>query len=63
MDDILKRLGIVETWVAEIRAIVPHLATSADLNGLKSEIKDVTFILRGPKPKPFERRCIFSGLT
>ncbi len=33
-------LGIVETAVAEIRAVLPHLATRADLNALKTELKD-----------------------
>jgi hypothetical protein len=40
VDEILKRLGIVETSVAEIRAVMPHLATRADLNALKAELKD-----------------------
>ncbi len=40
VDDILKRLGLVETSVAEIRAVLPHLATKADLNALRAELKD-----------------------
>jgi hypothetical protein len=43
VDDILKRLGIVESSVAEIRgdvreikAVLPHLATKADLNALET---------------------------
>ncbi|MEJ1961550.1 MAG: hypothetical protein WDO56_08410 [Gammaproteobacteria bacterium] len=45
MDDILKRLSVVESLVADtradvsaIKAVVPHLATKADLSGLKSDL-------------------------
>jgi hypothetical protein len=45
VDDILKRLGIVESLVGEMRvdvgaikATLPHLATKADINGVKSDI-------------------------
>ena len=47
VDDILKRLGLLETSVAEIRAVVPHLATKADLNALKTELKDEIHCARG----------------
>ena len=48
MDDILKRLGSVETNVAEIRvdvaaikAVLPHLATKADLSDVRGEVNSV----------------------
>ena len=47
VDDILKRLGNVETHVTELRsevsalsATVSHLATKADVAALKAELKD-----------------------
>jgi Mg2+ and Co2+ transporter CorA len=47
MDDVLKRLGVVEASVADIRvqlgavtAVLPHLATKADLTSVKTEIKE-----------------------
>ncbi len=47
MEDILKRLGVIESTVADIRAqvsaitaVLPHLATKADLNALKGELKE-----------------------
>jgi len=43
MDDVLKRLGAVESTVSEIRtqvsaiaAILPHLATKADVNAIEN---------------------------
>jgi hypothetical protein len=46
MEDVLKRLGIVESHVSELRpqvsailAVLPHLATKADLAELRSTIK------------------------
>lgn len=50
MEDILKRLGAVESAVSEIKAqlasiasiissVMPHLATKADVNELKAELK------------------------
>ena len=46
MDDILKRLGSVETHVSELRsqvssilAIVPHLATKADVAAEIGQVK------------------------
>jgi hypothetical protein len=45
VDDILRRLGVVETMVGEtrvdvsaIKATVPHLATKADINALETRI-------------------------
>jgi hypothetical protein len=37
MDDFSKRLGAIEVGVAEIRAQLPHLATKADLQGVRVE--------------------------
>lgn len=48
MDGILQRLCIVEAAVSDIRsqvsattAVLPHLATKADLSALKSEVHSV----------------------
>lgn len=45
MDDVLRRLGIVETLTAEtrndvsaIKATLPHLATKADISSLETKI-------------------------
>ena len=45
MEDILKRLGNVETHVSELRsqvsailAIIPHLATKADVADVKADV-------------------------
>ena len=45
MEDILKRLGNVETYVSELRsqvsailAIIPHLATKADVAAVEAAI-------------------------
>jgi hypothetical protein len=45
MDDVLRRLGVVEALVAEtredvsaIKATLPHLATKADVAGTKADI-------------------------
>lgn len=45
MDDVLRRLGVVESLVAgtredvsAIKATLPHLATKADVNEVKGEI-------------------------
>ena len=42
MDDISKRLGVVETSVAEIRVkldtVLPHLATKADVQAVRVEV-------------------------
>lgn len=45
MEDILRRLGNLETLVSELRsqvsailAIIPHLATKADLADLKADV-------------------------
>jgi hypothetical protein len=40
VDEILKRLGSVETQVAAILATIPHLATKADLGEVKTMIAD-----------------------
>ncbi len=47
MDDILKRLGNVETAVSEVRtqvgsiaAAIPHLATKADLTSMEASISE-----------------------
>jgi hypothetical protein len=46
MDDVMKRLGVVESSVAEIRAqvsaitaVLPHLASKADVHALRGELK------------------------
>ena len=48
MEDILKRLGSVETHVSELRsqvsailAIIPHLATKADVADVRTEVGQV----------------------
>jgi hypothetical protein len=48
MDDVLKRLGVVESSVSEIRtqvggitATLPHLATKADVNQVRVEVTEV----------------------
>ena len=48
MEDILRRLGNVETHVSELReqvsailAIIPHLATKADIADVRTTIADV----------------------
>ena len=48
MDDVLKRLGAVEATVSEIRtqvsaitAVLPHMATKADVAGVRVEIAAV----------------------
>lgn len=48
MDDVLKRLHTVEQTVSEIRsdvagltAVVPHLATKADIADVKTSVSDV----------------------
>ena len=48
VDDILKRLGNVETHVSELRsqvsailAIIPHLASKADVAGVKADLAAV----------------------
>src|SRR5882757_1409402 len=48
VEDILKRLGNVETHVSELRsqvsaisAIIPHLATKADVADLRTEVGQV----------------------
>ena len=45
VDDISKRLGVVETSVAEIRVkldtVLPHLATKADIQSVRVEISSV----------------------
>ena len=45
VDDILKRLGVVESVIGEMRAdvsaikaVMPHLATKADINALETKI-------------------------
>jgi hypothetical protein len=45
MDDVLRRLGVVESLVAEtredvsaIKATLPHLATKAEINALRSDM-------------------------
>jgi len=48
MDDVLKRLGAVESTVSEIRsqvstivAVIPHLATKADLAAVRVEVAEL----------------------
>ena len=48
MDDVLRRLGVVESLVGEtrvdvsaIKATLPHLATKADINETKADINSV----------------------
>ena len=48
VDDILKRLGVVESHVSELRsqvsailAVIPHLATKADLGLLDAKIAGI----------------------
>jgi hypothetical protein len=54
MDDVLRRLGVVESLVAEtredvsaIKATLPHLATKAEVKDLKADISSLeTRIIR-----------------
>jgi hypothetical protein len=48
MDDILKRLGLVESSVTDIRAqvsaitaVTPHLATKADVSSLRADMNSM----------------------
>ena len=52
MEDILKRLGNVETHVSELRsqvsailAIIPHLATKADVAEVKANVAAVETVI------------------
>jgi len=49
MDDVLKRLGAVESIVLEIRtqvgAILPHLATKTEVSDLRTEVRGIAAIL------------------
>jgi len=52
MDDVLKRLGAVETSVAEIKvqvgaiaAVIPHLATKSDVDGLRTEVRAIAAVI------------------
>jgi hypothetical protein len=52
VDDILKRLGNVETHVSELRsqvsailAIIPHLATKADVADVKADVAAVETVI------------------
>jgi hypothetical protein len=52
VEDILKRLGNVETHVAELRsqvsailAIIPHLATKADVADVKADVAAVETVI------------------
>jgi hypothetical protein len=50
MDDVLRRLGLVESAVAELRGDVRHLATKADLKEevglLRAEFREQVGLLR-----------------
>jgi len=41
MDDVLKRLGMMEVQVGSIAAVIPHLATKADLNEIKGQVNGI----------------------
>ena len=41
VEDILKRLGNVESQVSGILAIIPHLATKADIADVKADVAAV----------------------
>ena len=52
MDDVLRRLGVVENLLAETRealsainAAIPHLATKAEVNDLKAHVCSITATL------------------
>ena len=52
MDDILKRLGNVETHVSELRsqvssiaATIPHLATAASVSELRAEVASILAVI------------------
>jgi hypothetical protein len=38
MDEILKRLGLLEVSMAEMRGTMPHLATKADLSAMETRL-------------------------
>jgi len=53
VDDILKRLGNVETLVSELRsqvsailAIIPHLATKADVADAKADVAALETVIK-----------------
>jgi hypothetical protein len=52
MDDILRRLGTVESAVFEVReqvngiaATIPHLATKADLSEIREQVSGITAVI------------------
>ena len=47
VDEILKRLGTVESAVTGIAAITPHLATKADIHGVRVEVSELRAEVRG----------------
>ena len=54
MDDLLKRIGALESGVSDIRAqvsaitaVLPHLATKADLGALRGEMGTLRGEMRG----------------
>ena len=44
VEDILRRLGNVETQVGAISAVMPHLATKADLEAMKADIAVIPYL-------------------
>jgi len=45
VDEILKRLGSVETQVSGILGIIPHLATKADLAEVKASVRAIEAVI------------------
>ena len=45
MDDILKRLGSVETQVSAILGILPHLATKADVADVRTSLRAMEAVI------------------
>ena len=45
MDDTQKRLGIIETTLAEIKAILANFATKTELEQLRGEVREIKAVL------------------
>ena len=45
MDDTQKRLGIIETTLAEIKAFLANVATKTELEQLRGEVREIKAVL------------------
>ena len=69
MDDILKRLGVVEQGLSELRAqvsailaIIPHLATKADVEAVRGEVQGVRVELQSVRTEVQSVRTEVQGV-